>query len=152
MSITKEEMKLDKIKKAYEREARLLEELCNCLAQERQCLIEGRIGQLWSLREKKSRICEEAAKEERAIKEGLKDILANKRKDRPQLLIPWRKRINTLKLQISTRNAENMRIIQDTLEFLDGLIGAITMDEAQPSGYGRTKALSSSPKILLREA
>ncbi|HDG98413.1 MAG TPA: hypothetical protein ENG73_09650 [Desulfobacterales bacterium] len=145
-------MKLDELKKAYDKEARLLEDLCACLAQERECLINGMVGELWPLREKKEKICERLDQEEKVIRKQLKEILASSGKDRPQWLILCRKRNRKLKLQAASRNAENMEIVRDVLDFIDGLVGVIAGGQGEPSGYGGNTRMTSRPRILFREA
>ncbi len=140
------------LKNAYESEAKLLEELCTCLAQERECLVEGQIGKLWALREKKEKICEQLETQERIIREQIEGSAGGKERSRPRWLVSYRKRVRHLKLQAVSLSSENMKIVQDVLGFIDGLIGAIATPGEQTDRYGRKSNMISYPRIIFREA
>ena len=140
-------MRYEIVKKAYEKEAMLLKELCECLEQERQCLISGAIAELWPLKEKKERICKEVREQESIIRDQLKEGRVKEKS-----INALQKTIIKLKLQAGTRNSENMKIVEDALEFIDGLVEAITAGGAEHRGYGKVNHANPNPRILHKEA
>ena len=73
-------------------------------------------------------------------------------KFRPQWFISSKKRIQHLKGQAASRSSENIKIVQDMLDFIDGLIDAIMKPETQSHEYGRAQRMISYPRILFKEA
>jgi len=143
---------LEILKDAYDTEARLLEKLCSCLQQERDCLIAGRVRDLWPLREQKERICGQLKVQEKIIKEQSGEILKRGQKVSMEWIISSKKRIRNLKGEAASRSSENMKIVKDMLDFIDGLIDAIMSPEVQSHDYGRTQRMISYPRILFKEA
>jgi len=145
-------MSLQTVKKAYEKEVVLLEDLCLCLEQERQCLITGQIRDLWPLKDKKEQIYKEIKTQQEIIQRNLEGTEGSLGKGGPGELEPLRKKIRRLSLEIGTRNSENMRIVRDALDFIDGLIGVIASSESEAGAYGKDNQVSSHPRILYKEA
>ena len=140
-------MKYEIVKKAYEKEVMLLTELCECLEQERRCLISGAIAELWPLKEKKEQICKDVRDQESIIRDQLKGGRVKEKS-----IDALEKTIINLKLQAGTRNSENMKIVEDALDFIDGLVDAITADGAEHRGYGKVNHVNRNPRILHKEA
>ena len=144
---------MEEVKKAYEEEVKLLKDLCDCLEQERQCLMKGTIQGLWPLKERKERICMQVRDQEHIIRGYMEsEGLSGEKALNSGILAPLRKVTSKLKLEVVSRSRENMRIVSDTLDFIDGLIEAITANPLQPGAYGKDNQMGSGPRIIYKEA
>lgn len=118
--------------KAYLQGISHLEVLRDCLAIEREKLMNLDVDALWDIAEEKQRIltsAEESAEELRSFRpEELAGMGALSR------------RLNRLKEEIRTRAADNMAVIQDNLEFYEELLSILVLGEGSASPYGKTAA------------
>ena len=146
-------MRVDQLRKAYEREISLLEDLCQCLSEERECLINARMEGLWPLKERKEEICNELKTQEEVIRACYGDEQYEDKARWEKGIQELRKKVSQLKFEISSRNTENMKIVQDMLDFIDGLIAAFTNVPGEGGAYGKINGAKthSHPRILYRE-
>jgi flagellar biosynthesis/type III secretory pathway chaperone len=133
-----------------EKQVALLEALRECVALERECLIQVDLARLWTLMERKQVLLRglESASKERSVGGGQETALVESRASRDLSM-----RAAHLQAEIKARSMENARFIQETLDFLSGLIGSIADGIETSSTYEgiRKASKTKGPLILSRE-
>ena len=131
-----------------EKQVALLEALLECVALESESLIHVDLARLWTLMERKQvliRGLESAAKERSSVGGGQEGAHMQ-----PRALRDLPIRAARLQAEIKARSRENARFIQDTLDFLSGLIGSIADGIETSSTYeGIRKASKMKGALML---
>lgn len=126
------------IEEIYHRKIFLFKELLNCIALERDNLINQDIESLWSVMEEKEKILESIED----MRNNLKDIMG---KEIPYLDMPPEDRqtlkglsqkIDDLKGEIKVRVKENVAFIQEIVVFFHEMISTLTRGCMPEDSYG----------------
>jgi flagellar biosynthesis/type III secretory pathway chaperone len=130
-----------------EEQVALLEALRECVALERESLIHVDLARLWTLMERKQGLLRglESAAKKRSVGEGDRMALNESRSLRDLSM-----RAAYLQSEIKVRSMENTHFIQETLDFLTGLIGSIADGVETSSTYeGLRKASKTKGALML---
>ena len=125
----------------------LLEALRECVALERESLIQVDLARLWTLMERKQGLLRglESAAKKQLVSGGDQAALNESRSLRDLSM-----RAAHLQAEIKARSMENTHFIEETLDFLSGLIGSIA-DSGETSGTyeGLRKASKTKGALML---
>jgi hypothetical protein len=130
-----------------EKRVALLEALRECVALERESLIHVDLARLWTLMERKQGLLRglKAVAEEGAAGGGHEGALNESRALRDLSM-----KAAHLQAEIKARSMENTRFIQETLDFITGLIGSIADGVETSSTYeGIRKATKTKGALML---
>jgi len=127
-----------------EKKEDLLEQLVTCLDRERGILMELSIPDLWDVMEEKKRIVE-AIESLPLISDA--EIISRERQE----TISLTGRIDRLKEEITFRTKENVKFIQSSLAFVDGLISLLAGEPGQGETYSPRGAAGRRGPIYRRE-
>jgi len=130
-----------------EKQVSLLEALRECVALERESLIQVDLARLWTLMERKQGLLRglESVAEEGAADDG-HEVALNESPSFRDLSM----RAAHLRAEIKARSMENTRFIQETLDFITGLIGSIAGGIDTSSTYeGIRKATKTKGALML---
>jgi flagellar biosynthesis/type III secretory pathway chaperone len=121
---------LQSIETAYQRKVSLFQELLNCVASERNHLINLNVENLWEIMDKKKKILESIQDLREQIKKIAKEdsTYQNALGKERWPIIEHSRKIASLKKQIKTRVKENVTFIQESLQSFDEIISIFTMD------------------------
>jgi hypothetical protein len=129
-----------------EKQVALLEALRECVALERECLIQVDLARLWTLMERKQVLLRglESASKERSVGGGQETALVESRASRDLSM-----RAAHLQAEIKARSMENTHFIEETLDFVMGLIGSIADGVETSSTYGGLRKGSETKRALM---
>lgn len=148
-------IEIQAIQDHYDTQHGLFQELLECVALEKDSLVELNVESLWNLMEKKQALL-------RSIETSGNELKAMTRstpphdmpvEDRKKVLEKDRE-IKLLKEEIRTRVRENMDFIQDSLNFFDEIIHIFATGDSKNAAYcpqGKKLPRNLSPKIYHRE-
>jgi flagellar biosynthesis/type III secretory pathway chaperone len=131
-----------------EEQVALLEALRECVALERESLIQVDLARLWTLMERKQQLLRglESAAGNRSAGGTDPRGFSESRSMRDLSM-----RAAHLQAEIKARSMENSHFIQETLDFLTGLIGSIADGAETSSTYeGLRKASKTKGALMLR--
>jgi flagellar biosynthesis/type III secretory pathway chaperone len=129
-----------------EKEVALLEALCECVALERESLIQVDLPRLWTLMERKQGLLRglESAAKKRSVG-GTDQAALNE----SRFLRDLSMRAAHLQAEIKARSMENTHFIEETLDFLAGLIGSIADSGETSSTYEGLRKVSKTKGALM---
>jgi flagellar biosynthesis/type III secretory pathway chaperone len=129
-----------------EKQVALLEALRECVALERESLIQVDLAGLWTLMERKQGLLRglESSVRNRSIGEGGQALPDDSRSLRDLSM-----RASRLQAEIKARSMENTRFIQETLDFLTGLMGSIANGVETSSTYEGLRKGSKKKSALM---
>jgi hypothetical protein len=130
--------------RGLEAQVALLEALRECVALERESLIHVDLTRLWALMERKQGLI-------RALESGKRPAGGGDQAARCQSrsLRGLSMKAAHLQAEIKARSSENIRFIQETLDFLMGLIGSIAEGAETSNTYAGIKKVSKTKGALM---
>ena len=138
------------IKEVYSAEFSLFNELLNCLALERDNLINLDVENLWPLMEEKKRILR-AIEDTREQRKGIKKDCAIH--DLPlgdrRAIMALTKKITHLKEEIKARVEENVSFIRESLGFFDEIISIFASGGRHDQAYGPCRKNNKEVQSLI---
>ena len=136
---------------------RLFQQLLDCVATEKNSLIELNIKQLWTLMEEKQDLIASLEESRQRISEliDLNDPYPHIPAGDRRMVLGLFRRMSQLKDEIKQRIQENVSIIQESLGFFHDLVSVFAHSGSTENTYQelvRGKALESSSMLYQREA
>lgn len=134
--------------RGLEAQVALLEALRECVALERESLIHVDLTRLWALMERKQGLLRALESGKRPVGGGDQAALCQSRSLRGLSM-----KAAHLQAEIKARSSENIHFIQETLDFLTGLIGSIAEGAEISNTYAGIRKVSKAkgPLIFSRE-
>lgn len=137
------ESSLGHVEDLYRERIRLLEELLECVQEERACLINVNVESLWSLMERKQVIIKGIEGAGQGIREAMEMDRPGEDSpgERRAALAALSRRTKALQGEIKARVSENTAFVQDTLKTFNDLISTLISAGEPDSDYrpaGRT--------------
>lgn len=132
---------IEKIENLYRKRISLFRDLLNCIARERDNLINQDTKGIWSTMEEKHKILEsidETREHIEEIKGRVSTYQDIPRGDR-QSIIELSRTLASLKVEIKTRVAENISFVKETIHFFHEIISVLTASGRKEVSYGPVK-------------
>ena len=136
------ELTSKEIEEIYRNKITLFRELRDCIALERENLINLDISNLWAVMEEKEKLLasiDEARNRLKGIVEEDDPYRHIPEKDRSRMTAHFQT-LAALKEEIKTRVRENVSFVTETLDFFHELIAVMTMGDRSGESYGPQKS------------